>query len=81
MEHQDLMSQVDLNVGVITNIYPDHLDEFDYSMEKYIARKLFIANSSKILISGIQCKEYIETLRNNTIYYCQKMIIVRLMEN
>ena len=65
-----LMSQVDLNVGVITNIYPDHLDEFDYSMEKYIARKLFIANSSKILISGIQCKEYIENLRNNTIYYC-----------
>ena len=65
-----LMSQVDLNVGVITNIYPDHLDEFDYSMEKYIARKLFIANSSKILISGIQCKEYIEPLRNNTIYYC-----------
>ena len=65
-----LMSQVDLKVGVITNIYPDHLDEFDYSMEKYVARKLFIANSSEILVSGLQCKEYIETLRNDTIYYC-----------
>jgi UDP-N-acetylmuramoylalanine--D-glutamate ligase len=67
-----LMSQVDLKVGVITNIYPDHLDEFDYSMEKYVARKLFIANSSEILVSGLQCKEYIETLRNDTIYYCPK---------
>ena len=65
-----LMSKVDLNVGVITNIYPDHLDEFDYSMEKYVTRKLFIANSSKILVSGLQCMEYFETLRDDTIYYC-----------
>ena len=65
-----LMSQVNLKVGIITNIYPDHLDEFDYSMEKYVARKLFITNSSEILVSGIQCKEYIEDLRDNTIYYC-----------
>jgi UDP-N-acetylmuramoylalanine--D-glutamate ligase len=65
-----LMSEVDLKVGVITNIYPDHLDEFDYSMEKYVARKLFITNSSEILVSGIQCKEYIEELREDTIYYC-----------
>ncbi len=65
-----LMSQVDLKVGVITNIYPDHLDEFDYSMEKYVARKLFIANSSNILVSGLQCKEYIEAIRDDTIYYC-----------
>jgi UDP-N-acetylmuramoylalanine-D-glutamate ligase len=67
-----LMSQVDLDVGIITNIYPDHLDEFEYSMEKYVARKLFIANSSKILVSGLQCKQYIETIRNDTIYYCQE---------
>ena len=66
-----LMSKVDLNVGVITNIYPDHLDEFEYSMEKYVARKLFIADSSKILVSGIQCKDYLEDLRKDVIYYCQ----------
>jgi len=65
-----LMSQVDLKVGVITNIYPDHLDEFDYSMDKYVARKLFIAKSSEILVSGLQCKEYIDVLRDDTIYYC-----------
>ena len=67
-----LMSKVDLNIGVITNIYPDHLDEFEYSMEKYVARKLFIANSSKILVSGIQCIQYLENLRDDTIYYCQE---------
>ena len=67
-----LMSKVDLNVGIITNIYPDHLDEFEYSMEKYVARKLFIADSSKILISGIQCRDYLENLRDDTIYYCQE---------
>ena len=67
-----LMSQVELNIGVITNIYPDHLDEFEYSMEKYVARKLFIANSSKILVSGIQCMQYLENLRDDTIYYCQE---------
>ena len=67
-----LMSRVDLKVGVITNIYPDHLDEFDYSMDKYVERKLFIVNSSEILVSGLQCKEFIESLRNDTIYYCPR---------
>lgn len=65
-----LMSQLDLDIGVLTNIYPDHLDEFDYSMEKYVARKLFIVSSSKILVSGIQSNEYIKDLRDDTIYYC-----------
>jgi UDP-N-acetylmuramoylalanine--D-glutamate ligase len=67
-----LMSKVDLNIGVITNIYPDHLDEFEYSMEKYVARKLFISDSSKILVSGMQCINYLENLRDDTIYYCQE---------
>lgn len=67
-----LMSEVELKVGLITNIYPDHLDEFDYSMEKYVKRKLFITNSSENLISGLQCQDYIETIRSDGIYYCSK---------
>ena len=67
-----LMSKVDLNIGVITNIYHEHLDEFEYSMEKYVARKLFISDSSKILVSGMQCINYLENLRDDTIYYCQE---------
>ncbi len=65
-----LISKVNLKIGIITNIYPDHLDEFDYSMEKYIARKMFIAESSEILISGMQCKEHIEKKRDDAVYYC-----------
>jgi UDP-N-acetylmuramoylalanine--D-glutamate ligase len=67
-----LMSNVTLKVGLITNIYPDHLDEFDFSMEKYVERKLFITESSEILVSGIQCKDHIEQFRNDAIYYCPK---------
>lgn len=67
-----LMSQVKLKIGVLTNIYPEHLDEFEDSLEKYAERKLFIANSSEILISTPQCREYLEPLRNDTIYYCTK---------
>jgi UDP-N-acetylmuramoylalanine--D-glutamate ligase len=67
-----LMSKVELKVGIITNIFPDHLDEFDNSMEKYVERKLFITQSSEILVSGIQCKENIESFRDDVIYYCQE---------
>lgn len=65
-----LMSKVELKVGIITNIFQDHLDEFDYSMDRYVERKLFITQSSEILVSGIQCREHIESLRNDAIYYC-----------
>lgn len=65
-----LMSQVKLKIGVLTNIYPEHLDEFEDSLEKYVERKLFIAHSSELLISTPQCKEYLESLREDTIYYC-----------
>lgn len=65
-----LMSQVKLKIGVLTNIYPEHLDEFEDSIEKYAERKLFIANSSEILISSPQCREYLEPLREDVVFYC-----------
>lgn len=65
-----LMSQVKLKIGVLTNIYPEHLDEFEDSLLKYAERKLFIANSSELLISTPQCKEYLKILREDTLYYC-----------
>ena len=37
------MSHVKLKIGVLTNIFPEHLDEFEDSLEKYAQRKLFIA--------------------------------------
>lgn len=67
-----LMSKVKLKIGVLTNIYPEHLDEFDDSLHKYAERKLFIAGSSEVLISNPQCREYLEPLRDDVVFYCQK---------
>ena len=67
-----LMSQVKLKIGVLTNIYQDHLDEFEGSLKKYAQRKLFIANSSETLISTPKCKEYLEPIRDDVIYYCSR---------
>ena len=64
-----LMSEVKLKIGVLTNIYPEHLDEFDDSLDKYAQRKLFIAKSSQILISTPQCRQYLEPLRDDVLYY------------
>lgn len=64
-----LMSAVKLKIGVLTNIYPEHLDEFDDSLDKYVQRKLFIAKSSEILVSTPQCQEYLKPLRDDVIYY------------
>lgn len=65
-----LMSEVKLKIGVLTNIYPEHLDEFDDSLDKYAQRKLFIAKSSEILVSTPQCRPYLEPIRDDVIYYC-----------
>ena len=69
-----LMSKVHLKVGVLTNLYRDHLDEFDDSMEKYVARKLFIAHSSDVLVAGAQCKEFVESVRNDVVFYCTEAL-------
>lgn len=65
-----LMSKVELKIGIVTNIFHDYLDEFYYSSGKHVESKPFITQSSEILISNIQCKEHVDSLRNDTIYYC-----------
>lgn len=64
-----IMFKVHLKVAVLTNIYIDHLDEFDNSMEKYVARKRLITCSSDLLVAGAPCRKYIEDL-NDTVFYC-----------
>lgn len=41
----DGMFATRLDVGVITNITPDHLDRYDYKFENYVASKLRIAQN------------------------------------
>lgn len=64
-----LMSEVKLKIGLLTNIYSEHLCEFEDSMEKYIQRKLFITKSSEILITTPQTKDLIKTRQEDVIFY------------
>ncbi|MDP3065948.1 MAG: Mur ligase family protein, partial [Methanobacteriaceae archaeon] len=64
------MSEVELEVGLLTNIYPEHLDEFGGSMEKYIKRKMLITYSSQSFITSKQCQDLVEPTRNDGFYYC-----------
>lgn len=64
-----IMFKVHLKVAVLTNIYIDHLDEFENSMEKYAARKRMISCSSDLLVAGAPCRKYIEDLKD-TVFYC-----------
>jgi len=64
-----IMFKVHLKVAVLTNIYIDHLDEFEDSMEKYATRKRMISCSSDLLVAGAPCRKYIDDLKD-TVFYC-----------
>ena len=63
-----LLSELKLKVGLITNIYADHLSEFEGSLEKYTQRKLKIIESSENLVASSQCMPFIKD--HDTVYYC-----------
>jgi UDP-N-acetylmuramoylalanine--D-glutamate ligase len=63
-----LLSELKLKVGLITNIYADHLSEFEGSLEKYTQRKLMIIESSENLVASSQCMPFIKD--HDTVYYC-----------
>ncbi len=65
-----LLSELKLKAGLITNIYADHLSEFEGSIKKYAKRKLMITDSSEILIANSQCKDFL-TSYENTIFFCE----------
>ncbi|AXV39045.1 Mur ligase family protein [Methanobacterium sp. BAmetb5] len=63
-----LLSELKLKVGLITNIYADHLSEFEGSLEKYTKRKLMITESSEILVASSQCTPFLQD--HDAVYYC-----------
>jgi len=63
-----IMFKVHLKVAVLTNIYIDHLDEFEDSMENYAARKRLIATSCDVLVAGAPSAKYIKDLDDAVIY-------------
>lgn len=64
-----LLGDLDLKMGVITNLHQEHLSEFDGSMEKYIERKSLIMDISDKLVANIQCADLLTSKRKDTIYF------------
>lgn len=64
-----LMGELDLKLGVLTNLRPEHLCEFDGSMEKYVERKSCILPASKTLVANSQCGDLLTYKREDTIYF------------
>ncbi|MDO5849579.1 MAG: Mur ligase family protein [Methanobacteriaceae archaeon] len=64
-----LMGELNLKIGVLVNIYDDHLSEFGGSKEKYIERKMFITKHSESFITSIHCKDIIKDIRKDAIFY------------
>jgi len=67
-----LMSEVKLKIGLLTNIYSDHLSEFEGSVEKYIERKLLIIDSCEILVSNLQANKILDSVGKKALFYCTK---------
>ena len=53
----DGMFNTRLDVGVITNITPDHLDRYQYRMENYVQSKLRIAQNMRATETLIYCTD------------------------
>ncbi|WP_455645114.1 Mur ligase family protein [Methanosphaera sp.] len=64
-----LLSELDLKIGVLTNIRPEHLCEFGGSMQKYVDRKECILPISNTLVANVQCGDLLTYKREDTIYF------------
>lgn len=64
-----LMGELNLKIGVLVNIYDDHLSEFGGSKEKYIERKMFITKHSENFITSGHCKDIIKDIRKDAFFY------------
>ena len=64
-----LLNSLSVKIGLLTNVAEDHLSEFGGSLEKYQERKLILEKMSEIFISNNSCHDFIEPVRENTLYY------------
>ncbi|WP_457612574.1 Mur ligase family protein [Methanopyrus sp.] len=63
-----LAAGIELDVGVLTNVSPEHLDEFGGSFERYVRRKLTITEMSEVLVACYDCEELRKRL-NDAVWY------------
>ncbi len=64
-----LLGELDLTIGAITNLHPEHLCEFGGSMQKYVDRKSCILPASQTLIANVQCGDLLTYKREDTVYF------------
>ena len=64
-----LLDELDIKIGLLTNIAEDHLSEFGGSLEKYQQRKLILEKMSEIFIANNSCRDIIAPVRDNALYY------------
>ncbi len=64
-----LLGEMDLTIGAITNLHPEHLCEFGGSMQKYVDRKACILPASQTLVANVQCGDLLTYKRDDTIYF------------
>ena len=64
-----IMGELDLKIGVLTNLRPEHLCEFGGSMQKYVDRKACIVPASQLLVANSQCGDLLTYKREDTIYF------------
>ncbi len=64
-----LLDNLDIKIGLLTNIAEDHLSEFGGSLEKYQQRKLILEKMSETFIANYSCFDIINPQRNDALYY------------
>ena len=64
-----LLDNLDIKIGLLTNIAEDHLSEFGGSLEKYQQRKLILERMSETFIANYSCFDIINPQRNDALYY------------
>ena len=64
-----LLNRLDIKIGLLTNIAEDHLSEFGGSLELYQQRKLVLQAMSETFIANNSCRDIIEAVRDDAIYY------------
>ena len=64
-----LLGEIDLKIGLITKLLPEHLCEFGGSMQKYVDRKSILLDTSETFLANCQCGDVLTYKREDTIYY------------
>lgn len=64
-----LLNKLNIKIGVLSYLTPEHLNEFGGSYEKYQQRKLIMQDICETFIANAECMRETDNLRDDTIFY------------